>query len=188
MPANTPRGYTYPLYTDPADPAPQIQDFAQDVDADVAAQVASITAALNRPSVKVSSTTNQVFVPNVAQFVTWATENYDNAAMANLGVNNDRISFTSAGKYLISTEINFNPNGNVTVGSRQIRLVPNLGAAQNLGWENRPGSAGTGTNLTITDLYQSVGPGDFVRVEGLHNSGANVLLASRTFTVTKVAD
>jgi hypothetical protein len=187
MPANTPRGYTYPLYGDPANPAAQIQDFAQDVDADVAVQVASITTALNRPSAKVSSATAQVFVSGVAQFVTWATENYDNAAMANLGVNNDRISFTSAGNYLISTEINFNGNG-LSVGSRQIRLVPNTGAAQNLGWENRPGHISTGTNLTITELYRSTGVGDFVRVEGLQNSGNGVSLAARTFTVTKVAD
>ena len=187
MPANTPRGYTYPLYTDPANPAAQIQDFAQDVDLDVAAQVASIVTALNRPSAKVSSSTAQVFAPGVPQFVTWATENYDNAAMANLGVNNDRISFTSTGKYLISVEINFNANG-LSVGSRQIRLVPNTGAAQNLGWENRPGSMTTGTNLTITDLYQSTGVGDFVRVEGLNSAANAVSLNTRTFTVTKVSD
>jgi hypothetical protein len=187
MPANTPRGYTYPLYGDLANPAVQIQDFAQDVDADVALQVASINTALNRPSAKVSSTTAQVFAPAVAQFVTWATENYDNAAMANLGVNNDRISFTSRGIYLVSVEINFNANG-LSAGNRQIRLVPNTGGAQNLAAENRPGSITTGTNLTITELYTSTGVGDFVRVEGLNSAANAVSLGARTFTVTKVAD
>ena len=69
MPANTPRGYTYPLYTDPADFPAQVQDFAQDVDVDVQALATTVTNALNSPSARVTETANQAITQNVATFV-----------------------------------------------------------------------------------------------------------------------
>ena len=66
MPANTPRGYSYPLYTDTMDGFPAaMQDLATDVDTDMQALVNQVNAAQNRPSVRVTATANQSIPQNV---------------------------------------------------------------------------------------------------------------------------
>src|SRR5688500_19387246 len=152
MPANTPRGYTYPLYGDLANPPAQIQDFAQDVDTDVEALVTRQTGALNRASVRVSATANQAITQNTITFLTWATEEYDNAAMANLGVNNDRLTFTETGIYLVTAEVNFASNGNATVLGRSGIFEPNLSADK--GHQSLRGAQSMDTELSLTILYQ----------------------------------
>jgi len=187
MPANTPRGYTYPFYTDPANPQAQIEDFARDVDTDVAAQVARITAALNRPSARCSATANQSIPANTNTFATFAVEDYDNAAMVNLGVNNDRITFTSTGIYMISAEVNWAPNGNATVGGREGIIVPNLGPASDARQSLR-GHLTFDTELCVTMPYQVNTIGDFVRLQLRQSSGAACNVSARSFSATKVAD
>lgn len=184
MPANTPRGYSYPLYGDPTDFPAQMQDFAQDVDTDVAALVAAGMAALNTPSVAISGSANQAIVSGIPAFATFDTEDYDNAAMANLGVNNDRITFTTAGIYLITAMVNFAPNGNATVNGRQMAIER---GGVNITWEIEQGSQNIDTTLNTTYLHEAAG-GTFMRLEVRHDSGANVNIDSRTFTATRVAD
>lgn len=186
MPANTPRGYTYPTYSDPANPPAQILDFATDVDTDVAALVARQTAALNRPSARVSASANQAIAANTNVFATFATEEYDNAAMANLGVNNDRLTFTETGIYLVTAEVNFSSNGNATVNGRSLLFVANLYG--NLAHDSRRGAQNMDTEMTITTLYQVNTVGDFIRVEVRQESGAALNISARSFSATKVAD
>jgi hypothetical protein len=186
MPANTPRGYSYPLYTDPADPQAAIQDLAQDVDTDVAALVARQTAALARASARVSATANQNIPANTNTIVTWATEEYDNAAMANLGVNNDRLTLTETGVYLVTAEINFSSNGNATVNGRSIIFQPNL--QPSMGKDTRRGAQAMDTEMTTTVLYQCVTAGDYIRVEVRQESGAALNISARSFSATKVGD
>ena len=186
MPANTPRGYTYPTYGDPANPPAQIQDFAQDVDTDVATLVARRTAALNRPSARVSASANQAIAQNTNVFATFATEEYDNAAMANLGVNNDRLTFTETGIYLVTAEVNFSSNGNATVNGRSLILVANLFG--NLAHDSRRGAQNMDTEMTTTALYRVITVGDFIRVEVRQESGAALNISARSFSATKVAD
>lgn len=186
MPANTPRGYTYPEYGDPADFPSDMADFATDVDTDVQGLVTQTTAALNRPSARVSATANQNIPANVNTFVTWVTEEYDNAAMANLGVNNDRLTFTETGIYLIHAEVNFTSNGNATVNGRALRLIPNL--SPTTAWDTRRGAQNMDNEESVTDLLQVVTVGDFVRVEVFQNSGAALNISARSFSATKVSD
>lgn len=186
MPATTPRGYDYPLYTDPANPPANIQTFATDVDTDVATLVARQTAALNRASARVSATANQAIAANTDTFATFATEEYDNAAMANLGVNNDRLTFTETGVYLVTAEVNFASNGNATVNGRSVKFVPNLSA--NKGYDSRRGAQNMDTEVTSTMLYQCVTIGDFIRVQVRQESGAALNISARSFSATKVAD
>lgn len=186
MPANTPRGYTYPLYTDPANPPADIQNFALDVDADVAALAARQAAALARASARVSATANQNIAANTDTFATFATEEYDNAAMANLGVNNDRLTFTETGVYLVTAEVNFSSNGNATVNGRMLTLVPNLSADK--GHQTTRGAQNMDTEMTSTILYQCVTVGDFIRVRVRQESGAALNISARSFSATKVAD
>lgn len=186
MPANTPRGYTYPVYGDPANPPAQIQDFAQDGDTDVAALAARRTAALNRPSARVSATTNQSIPANTMTFVTWVTEEYDNAAIANLGVNNDRLTFTQAGWWLVAAEVNWSSNGNATVNGRLGILVPNLSSV--VCHHTLRGAQNMDTEMSLIMLYRCVTVGDFVRLQVRQESGAALNISARSFSVTKVGD
>lgn len=185
MPANTPRGYTYRLYSDPANPPADIQDFATDVDTDVQSLVSLTTTVLNAPSARVSASANQSIPANTPTFVTWAVEEYDNAAMANLGVNNDRLTFTSTGIYLVHAEINHASNGNATVGGRGGTLTQNL--SSQTASHITPGIQNTAVEWSLTDLIQVNTIGDFVRVSLRHNSGAAVNIDVRSFSATKVS-
>lgn len=188
MPANTPRGYTYPLYTDPANFPAQIQDFAQDVDTDVQAQVALINGALNRPSARVTETANQAITQNTFTFVTFSVEEYDNAAMANLGVNNDRITFTSSGLYLVSTSVIFAPNGHATIGGRGVQLYSSVAGPPNVANSSTRGSQTNHSDVNVTYAHYVAAAGEFMRVRVYQNSGAALNINARTLSATKVAD
>lgn len=186
MPANTPRGYPYPLYSDPANLQANLQAFATAVDTDVAAQVARETAALNAPSARVSATANQAIAANTNVFATFAVEEYDNAAMANLGVNNDRLTFTSTGLYLITAEVNWAPNGNATVGGREMQLIGNLNSA-NDARDSLRGHITFDTEQCLEMPYLVTNVGDFVRVQLRQSSGAACNVSARSFSATRVA-
>lgn len=184
MPQNTPRGYTYPLYGDPTNFPAQIQDFATDVDTDVQALQASITSALNAPSCRIIASANQNVNANTLTFATFATEEYDNAAMGNLGVNNDRISFTQLGIYLVSGSVTFASNGNAAVNGREMSLQ--IGGL-NVGTDNRPGSQNIPTELSVTFLHQISVGGLFMRMEVVQASGAALNITTRSMTATRMA-
>ena len=186
MPANTPRGYSYPLYTDPADFPTAAQTFATQVDADVATLVARQAAALNQPSARVSATANQNIPANTDTIVTWATEEYDNAAMANLGVNNDRLTFTQDGIYLITAEVNFVSNGNATVNGRSGIFEVNLGG--DFGYQSLRGAQNMDTEMSLIILRRVVTVGDYVRLRVRQDSGAALNISARSFSATKVSD
>ncbi len=186
MPANTPRGYTYPLYGDPVNFPAALQDFATDVDTDVAGLVTTTTGGLNRPSARASATANQSLTANTFHFATFATEDYDNAAMVNLGVNNTRMTFTSTGIYLVTAEVVFTSNNNVAVNGRTIFLEPNLNSAT--GYDTRRGAQTQDTEMTTTILYRVTTPGDFVRLCCYHESGASLNISARSISATKVAN
>lgn len=186
MPQNTPRGYTYPEYTDLADFPAQVQDFAQDVDADVQAQADAVSAALDAPSARASASANQAIAVATPTFVTFATEEYDNAAMVNLGVNNDRITFTVTGIYLVEAQVNFAPNGNATVNGRKGTLIQNLlGSSQT--HNTVPGIQTFASELSITTLMEVVTVGDYVRLQVEQDSGAALNIDARSISATKVS-
>lgn len=187
MSQNTPRGYTYPEYSDPAQYAAQNQNFAQDVDADVQALSVAQLAALNSPSGRAIANANQSIPASTSTLATFATETYDNAAMVNLGVSNTRITLTSPGLYIVNAECNWAPNGNATVGERAGRIIANL-AGTDPCWSSSRGSQLADTELSLTCLYYTATAGDFVTFSVWHNSGAAVNISARSFSATKVAD
>lgn len=187
MPASTPRGYTFPLYSDPANFPSQIQTFAQDVDLDVQSLVNDTTTGLNRPSARVSATANQLIAVSTFTFATFAVEEYDNASMVNLGVNNDRITFTEEGIYLVHAECNWVPNGNATLGARFGELLPNLGGNP-MARQSLRGAQSMDVELSLTSLWRINTVGDFVRFQVRQNSGAGANISARSMSVTKVAD
>jgi hypothetical protein len=180
MPQNTPRGYTYPLYTDPANFPAQIQDFATDVDTDVQAQVARINTAFAAPSVRVSATANQSIPNATLTAVTFATEDYDNAAMGNLGVNNDRITFTSTGIYLVQGWVRF---ASLNANGRYLELEL---AGTAVARENRA-SGSDQIELTISYLHQVSVVSTIARLRVVQDSGGALNINNRALTATKVA-
>lgn len=56
---------------------------------------------LNRPAAKVSGG-GQAIAVGVSTNAVYTDELYDNAAMANLGVNNDRLTITTSGMYMVT--------------------------------------------------------------------------------------
>lgn len=186
MPQNTPRGYPYPLYTDAANFPAQSQAFATAVDADVQALVnARNTALTASPSCRVSATANQAIAANTDTFVTFAVEDFDNAAMGNLGVNNDRITFTSTGFYLIHAEVNFTSNGNATVNGRSGQLLY-LGSAFGQAPLRVRGAQSMDSEWSVTTLARCTVAGASVRVSVRQDSGAALNISARSLAVTKV--
>lgn len=185
MPANTPRGFPYPLYTDPANFPTQSQNFANAVDADVQAQVNAINTALAAPSGRAEATANQNIPASTPTFVTFATEAYDNAAMVNLGVNNDRITFTSTGVYLVEAQVNFASNGNATVRGRRAELVQNLATVTAL--NTIPGIQTLAVEMSLTGLFRVVTIGDFIRLRVTQDSGAALNIDARSISAMKVS-
>lgn len=183
MPANTPRGYPYPLYTDPADFPAQSQAFATAVDTDVQAQVASTADALYSPSAWVSASANQAIGSATATLLTFATEDYDNAAMANLGVNNERLTITETGFYLVSAWVLFAASG--ASGGR--RMVLTSSATGDIAWDSRIGSTTEIVEISITSgVYATAGT--FIRVVVEQTTLGSVNAQNRGLTATKVAD
>lgn len=185
MAQNTPRGYTYMEYTDIAQYAAQNQNFAQDVDVDVQALSLAELAALNSPSGRAIANANQSIPVNTETNVIFATETYDNAAMINLGVNADRVTFTSTGVYIVNAECNFAPNANATVGERAGRIVPNIGT--DVAWSSSRGAQNADTELSLTGLVYISVVNTFVTFRVWHNSGAAVNITARSVSATKVS-
>lgn len=104
MPQNTPRGYTYPLYSDPATFPAQLQDLALDVDADVDALYDAVNAALNAPSAYITGV-NQALPVNANTTLSFSAEIYDNDNMVNLGVSPTFITVQTPGIYLMTAHI-----------------------------------------------------------------------------------
>lgn len=142
MPQNSPRGYTYPCYSDPVNFPAQMQDLAQDIDADVQAILNDISDARNTPpSARVSGTTNVATVAGTAQTVTFQTEEYDNAAM--FTAPSSTITVPVEGLYLISSRIVF---ASGTAGQKSIFMTVNgIGRAG----QTRQSNAGFTTTVNV---------------------------------------
>lgn len=106
MPANTPRGYTYPLYGDTVNFPAQIQDLAQDIDADVQGVYDDVDAARNAATCRVEFSGLLALASGVTTNVSFNTEIYDNASMWDAGTPTD-VSIPEVGNYLITAWAEF---------------------------------------------------------------------------------
>lgn len=142
MTMNTPRGYTYPCYTDPTNFPAQMQDLATDIDGDVQGILTDVTQARNNPpSLKVQTT--GVATPIAAGAViplTFVTEIYDNTNM--IVAPSPTITIATEGLYLFGFNVTFTgPNNGV-------RLVQ-LGIGGFVRCMNTRRRAGTSTQITV---------------------------------------
>lgn len=78
------------------------EDFTEAIQDAIDAVSVAEQAALNRPAAKVGDTDAQTFTVAVATNMTFVFEDFDNDAMANLGVNADRLTIQTDGIYVVS--------------------------------------------------------------------------------------
>lgn len=189
MPQNTSRGYTYPLYTDPMDPAAQLQDLATDVDTDMQNLINLIAAARDRPSVRITggATPDQSIAPNTDTLATFSSEQFDNDNMADLGTNNTRIQLHQSGIYLLTGRISFQGTGG-TGAVASMRLNSTGGLIAVPGRISMVMDDTQQTQLTVEQLHR-VGATvpDNITLTVRHTFTSNVLLAARSLTATKVS-
>lgn len=187
MPANTPRGYSYPLYTDSTDFPTAIQDLATDVDTDMQTLVNQVAAAKNRPSARITATANQSITQNVDTVVTFATEAYDNNSMVDLAANNTRIQLQQAGIYLLTGRVQFaaaSPAAFVTM----LRMDSSGGVIANPGIMSISGSSTRVTEMTIEQLHiVTTTIPDNITLTVRHSFTAAINISARSLTATKVS-
>lgn len=163
MPGVTPvYGITYPCSGETIDPA-ALQTFASTLDAALLRGAGELSAAANRPNAQVRyaiGSASQTVAFNVVTNVTYAAELYDNDNMADLAVNNDRLTIRTGGVYAISSTFSLS---NVTTLTG-LTLIITVNGVEIGRWKTRVVVGGTFGECTLA-LPVDVQPGDIVRTQ-----------------------
>lgn len=188
MPENTTRGYTYPLYTDANSFPAQIQDLAQDIDADMEALDLRIAAGYNMPACSVqASGVNQAIANNTDVTATYDTELYDNDSMFTVGVSASIVNITETGLYVAMGRATFATSAAGATG-RSLRLVSSgvLGVLARKSIRGNEGLPAT-TTVHIVSLFHAVS-GTTLTLVQRQNSGAAINTSFRQLQVAKLGD
>lgn len=188
MPQNTPRGYSYPLYTDANSFPAQIQDLATDIDTDVQALFNRITAGYNMPACSVqASGVNQAIATGTDVTATYDTELYDNAGMFTVGVSASNINIVSTGIYLGIGRATFATSAAGATG-RQISLVSSgaLGVVARKSIDGNEGLPAT-TTVHIASLFYAASGTTFTMVQR-QNTGASINTVFRQLQCARIGD
>lgn len=177
----TPQNYPYPLYTEAANGAPQIQALAEAIDDSIVAAQATITAATSRKLCRATGTVGEAVPNNVLTTVTYSTEDADTDNMINLGVNNTIATVVTAGHYLVIGEIQFNTNA---TGDRVVNIVWSGGGSQ----INLRSRAVTGdvTRMVVSEVFNAT-VGQTFSIQVLQNSGGVLNTTFRRIAAVRVS-
>lgn len=186
MPANTPRGYTYPLFTDAQDFPADIQELAEDIDLDVQTITDLGGTAFDRVLARARSSTAQVIATNTTVAITFASEDYDYGGLWTPGAPTV-FTFPETGVYHIALSVEFFFNGNATVGGRSVLMTSTSGIHPTVARESRLGHQNRNTSVELSSLYMCVTAPETLSLFVRHNSGASVTLGDRLCSVTKVS-
>jgi hypothetical protein len=192
MPANTPRGISYPLYTDPiSNTQVYFQDMATDIDTLVEQFSDRMDAAAMRPSAKASGLANQALAPLTNVTCIWSAEDFDNAAMINLGVNNTFITLTEQGIYIVGASIGLSN----TLGTYGVRATLTFSAGIGGGTQTLRGSS---TTLDPSPTQTFINPLSMVYCDGItavnctvvmrQNAAGAINIQDRNFWASKVSN
>lgn len=182
MPGLTsPQNYPYPLYTEAANGAPQIQALAEAIDDSIVAAQATISAASNRKQGRASSGVNQSIPNNVFTTMTYTTENSDTDNMINLGVNNTIITVNTAGHYLVTGEVEFASNA---TGDRSLVVVWSGGGF--LVNKRIRAVNGDATRFTVSELFNAT-VGQTFSLQCFQNSGGALNSTFRQIAAVRVS-
>ena len=191
MPQNTPRGYSYPLYTDAGHNFPAaIQDLATDIDTDVQGQVNELADNLDQPSATVSSNVVLAMPINTDVTVTWAVEEYDNAGLWTAGSPNI-MTFNEVGLYLIQAYAVWSSNADSTTSACGLRIVSSANGVR-ARHDVRRGINATPDTITayteVSTLHEIQAPGETITIIARHNLVVPSQLTNRRFSATKIAE
>lgn len=130
----------------------------------------------NPPACKIFHSANQTLVNNTDTLLIFDSEEYDNNNMHDNAVNNSRITFNTAGVYVITCMLDLTAAGDYTDVQARIRLNGSIVS------EVDTNTRGTWTNAGLQptlDLYTHLNfvVGDFIEVRALQK---NSLAANRS--------
>lgn len=190
MTANTPRGYTYPLYTDPRDFPTQMQDLATDIDTDVAAQLALEVNHLDEPSARVSASAALAIASNADVTLTWAVEEYDNAGLFVIG-SPTLFTVNELGLYWIHAWAEFSSNADSTTSACQLRIVSSAFGTRAVhsprrGVDATPDSIAC--RVHVSTLHEITVVGETITIVGRHNLPVPSQVTTRAFSITKISE
>lgn len=183
MPGTTGLPYLlpYPLYTEPADVAAQIQDLAEAIDDAFENSNDRIADIQTRKGAGISAVGAQSIPTATPTTLTFTTEQFDNDTMANLGVNNTILTCVTDGFYFVTCRAAFEANA---TGVREIFIQRNAINA----YEIRVDNAGAGTSTQISPAgVLWLQAGDTLRLVVAQNSGVNLNVAERHLQAIRVA-
>ena len=125
MPGMTPvLGIRYPCSGDTIDSS-VFANFTNDIQAALLTGDAAVASAANRPAAQVQGETpTQSVVINTATVMTYTTEVFDNDDMADIAVNNDRLTIVTGGLYLCGAQVT-TLTGFATISSMTVNLTVN---------------------------------------------------------------
>jgi len=116
------RGYRYPEYPDPQSLRQAIEDLATDVDADMAAISASLTNALEAPTVSLSRSSNQAVPSGTPTLIDWTDEVYDNDALFD-PIAPTVITFSTVGIYWLTCTVGIAATADATVRDAIVEFI-----------------------------------------------------------------
>lgn len=182
MPATTPTwNLRYPLYTEGTNAASQIQNLATDINTALGTVNGQVTAAQVKRGAFIRRATNQAIADNTSTNLTFATEQFDNDNMANLGADNTLLTVVTTGLYLLVARNNWAPNA---TGNRVLAFLLNGSIACAIRDEAAGGGATTNQSLSAL-LY--AGAGSTLRLQCRQNSGVSVNSSLSDFSALRMA-
>jgi hypothetical protein len=191
MTANTPRGITYPVLTDPVSSlGPTIQDMALDLDTLVQQLADRLDAAAHRPAARMSAIANQTLTPFIANAVTFSAEEFDTGGMIDIPASNTRIRITEQGLYMVGATV----AATTATGSWGLRAditnsASGATARASLQGNNSSGDDPTNTYVSVAMLTYADGvtPAD-ITAAVTSTSGTTVNLQDRSLWAVKMGN
>lgn len=153
-------GIPYPESVEVID-ADQVKDLADAIDALFAADILAIQDGLRPPGARVRSTANQAFANATDVTCVFGAEDYDVGGMANLGVNNERLTIQHDGYYLVNGGIRLSATPTTT--TELAAWITQNGAGNVLGLYRSTGHNAGSVSLSV--VLQCVA-GDVIRLMG----------------------
>ncbi|MFJ9029825.1 hypothetical protein ACIRQP_15080 [Streptomyces sp. NPDC102274] len=186
MPQNTSRGYPYPLYTDPQNLLGDIQALATAINDDVAVLDAARLAALDEPTVRVGSSTNQSIPGSTVTPLTWSAASYDNTGMWSASTPTV-ITFTVTGIYLLSTRLEVAVSGTATeVGTYTQMVTTGTFGPTPVAQSLRMSQTGP-TRPDLYAIYYVAAVGETLGVSFFHDHTTAKTVGARNLTATRIS-
>ena len=132
------------------------------------------------PRVRVFASASQPTSNATQTSLTFDTETFDTDTMHDTGTNPERITFTTAGVYLVGGH---NSWASSSAGRRQLRIL--LNSATQLTNVVQDVDTGTGHVLSVVTIFD-MAAGDFVELQAFQNTGGDLNAPAATFWAVQV--